>query len=101
MTLTISLPPEVEEKLNQQAAASGRAAADYACTLIAKAVHSADAKTPVPSTKLPPPTPAAVDEFLKQIEQLKPDTKFPRLRGQEAEIEAMIVEKHYLNRRKR
>ena len=52
-------------------------------------------------TILPPPTAAAVDDFLKEVEQLEPDPKRPRLRGQEAEIEAMIVEKHLLNRSRR
>jgi hypothetical protein len=36
---------------------------------------------------------AAVDDLLKRAEHVVPDPNPPRLRGQEAEIEQMIVEK--------
>lgn len=92
MTLTLEISPELEERLRQHAAAAGRDTSDYAADLLSRAVgHLVAPELPLSEAEQQRMR-VAMDEWLKYVETIQPDPNPPRLRGQEAEIEKIIIE---------
>jgi hypothetical protein len=94
MTLTISISPEVEAKLKQEAAAAGKDLATYASELLesAAAVYSGEPANSESNRSI-------YDELLPILEQawalpLNPEeSSRVHLKGEEAIVEQMIIEK--------
>lgn len=93
MTLTISLPSEIDAELRKRASAEGRDAAEYAADVLARALRDGgDADLDADQAERQQMS-RTIEQFLKNVESLEPDPNRPRLRGQEAEIQRIIVDK--------
>ena len=90
MTLILNIPPEIEATLRQQASAHGRETAEYAADILARAVRES---SPSETQEADPDRLRhAFHEWLTEVESVQPDPNPPRLRGQEAQIEQIIVD---------
>jgi hypothetical protein len=94
MTLTIDLSPQVEAKLRERAAASGRDAAQYVAEIVEEAVSR--------SVEAPPTATGDAEQqrlheiaarLLTRAQEVVPDADPPRLTGRKAEFEQAVVEK--------
>lgn len=99
MTLTLQIPPELEERLRQHAAAAGRDTSDLAADLLSHAVGQLLPPESAISEPEQERLRVAINEWLKYVETIRPDPNPPHLKGQEAEIERIIIDN--LNKERR
>jgi hypothetical protein len=84
MALTIELPPELERRLEKEAARCGQGAGDFARSVLEEKLASLPGEAPEPSSglpgALPRATPEEVQAFLR-AEGAKPVERLEDLRG--------------------
>lgn len=87
MSITLSLPPETERKLKEQAAQSGQGLEEYLRALIEKVVEGAERVTPSSEDTTPVHEGMPLDEVLAPVHQ-----QFDESGMTEEELDALIEE---------